>query len=93
MKTIVLVSLLTAMFAAAPNAVAGEHDHHSPAKPATTDKPDDPVFTKLDTNKDGFIKKSELPAKHPLLPHFRMVDKNKDGKLDGKEFKAAQQML
>jgi hypothetical protein len=93
MKTFIFTALLTATFASAPSVFAGEHAHHSPAKPATAEKADDPAFTKLDSNKDGFIKKSELPAKHPLLPHFSMVDKNKDGKLDKKEFEAAQSML
>ena len=93
MKTFIFTALLTATFASTPSVVAGEHDHHTPAKPATAGKADDPAFTKLDSNKDGFVKKSELPAKHPLLPHFSMVDKNKDGKLDKKEFEAAQSML
>lgn len=93
MKAILLTSLFATLLAAAPHALSGEHDHHAPAKPTVTGKADDPAFTKLDTNKDGFISKSELPAKHPLLPHFGMVDKNKDGKLDRKEFEAAQRML
>ena len=93
MKAILLTSLFAILLTAAPHAIAGEHDHHAPAKPTVTGKADDPAFTKLDTNKDGFISKSELPAKHPLLPHFGMVDKNKDGKLDKKEFESARNML
>ena len=93
MKAILLTSLFATLLAAAPHALSGEHDHHAPAKPTVTGKADDPAFTKLDTNKDGFISKSVLPAKHPLLPHFGMVDKNKDGKLDKKEFESARNML
>lgn len=93
MKTLFIASLLASLVAT-PLAMAGEHDHHAPAtKSADTDKANDAEFAKLDTNKDGFVSKSELPPKHPLLPHFGMVDENKDGKLDRKEFDVASKML
>ena len=93
MKNIAIASLFAALVVATAPAIAGEHDHHAPAKPADAEKADDAEFAKLDTDKDGFISKSELPAKHPLLPHFGMVDKNRDGKLDRKEFEVASKMM
>ena len=92
MKTLVIASLFASL-AAAPHAVADEHAHHAPAKSADAKKANDDEFAKLDTDKDGFISKTELPAKHPLLPHFGMVDKNRDAKLDRKEFGVASKML
>lgn len=83
------------------SALASGHDHQGDAAPASKAKPgsskpgtpQDPAFTKLDGNRDGFIAKSELPAKHPLRAHFDMLDKNKDGRLDAKEFQAGKSML
>ncbi len=92
MKTLVIASLFASL-AAAPHAMADEHAHHAPAKSADAKKANDDEFAKLDTDKDGFISKTELPAKHPLLPHFGMVDKNRDGKLDRKEFEVASKMM
>ncbi len=92
MKTLVIASLFASL-AAAPHAMADEHAHHAPAKSADAKKANDDEFAKLDTDKDGFISKTELPAKHPLLPHFGMVDKNRDAKLDRKEFGVASKML
>ena len=34
----------------------------------------------------GKIGKGELPAKHPLAPHFGMLDSNRDGSLSPAEF-------
>ena len=92
MKTLVIASLFASL-AVASNAMADEHAHHAPAKSADAKKANDDEFAKLDTDKDGFISKTELPAKHPLLPHFGMVDKNRDAKLDRKEFGVASKML
>ena len=92
MKTLVIASLFASL-AAAPHAMADEHAHHAPAKSADAKKANDDEFAKLDTDKDGFISKTEFPAKHPLLPHFGMVDKNRDAKLDRKEFGVASKML
>ena len=93
MKNIAIASLFAALVVATAPAIAGEHDHHAPAKSNDAEKANDAEFAKLDTDKDGFISKSELPAKHPLLPHFGMVDKNRDGKLDRKEFEVASKMM
>ena len=92
MKTLVIASLFASL-AVASHAMADEHAHHAPAKSADAEKANDAEFAKLDTDKDGFISKSEFPAKHPLLPHFGMVDKNRDAKLDRKEFEVASKML
>jgi hypothetical protein len=43
-------------------------------------------FDQLDANHDGKLSKAELPAKHPLAPHFGMLDTNKDGTLSRSEF-------
>lgn len=76
------------------------HDHGQdaahPAKPASAAMPaankSDQEFAQLDQDKDGFLTKSEFPAKHALKAHFSMMDKNRDGKLDRKEFAAGQSM-
>ncbi len=86
-------------------ATAAAHDHNQHADQATqqsTPKPasrpapvpdkSDQEFAQLDKDKDGFLTKSEFPAKHPLAAHFSMIDRNKDRKLDRKEFAAGQSM-
>lgn len=92
MKILVIASLFASL-AAASHAAADEHAHHAPAKSADAEKANDAEFARLDTDKDGFVSKAELPAKHPLLPHFGMVDKNRDARLDRKEFEVASKML
>lgn len=72
------------------------HDHGgSQARDAQASgaRTPDSDFARLDANKDGFVARSELPAKHGLLPHFAMADTDKDGKLDKKEFAAGMAML
>lgn len=73
----------------------GQHAAHQ-AKPAPAAAPapskSDQEFAQLDQDKDGFLTKSEFPAKHALKAHFSMIDKNRDGKLDRKEFAAGQSM-
>lgn len=49
-------------------------------------------FAKLDANHDGKLSKTELPAKHPLAPHFGMLDANHDGSLSAAEFAAGHGM-
>ncbi|MPT47519.1 MAG: hypothetical protein E2598_03755 [Sphingobium sp.] len=61
----------------------------SPAKLS----PVDAALLKFDKNKDGFVTKAELPAKHPLLDHFDMADKDRDGKLNKRELGIALKML
>ena len=68
MKNIAIASLFAALVVATAPAIAGEHDHHAPAKSNDAEKANDAEFAKLDTDKDGFISKSELPAKHPAMP-------------------------
>lgn len=73
----------------------GQHGGHQ-AKPtpaaAPTSSKSDQEFAQLDQDKDGFLTRSEFPAKHALKAHFSMIDKNRDGKLDRKEFAAGQSM-
>ncbi len=45
-------------------------------------------FDALDADKDGYLVKTDLPAKHPLVEHFAMADANRDGRLDRSEFAA-----
>ena len=46
------------------------------------------MFASLDTNKDGSLAKSEIPAQHPMLKHFDMLDSNKDSGVSKAEFAA-----
>lgn len=87
---IAALALAPAAFAQAQHA---GHDHH--AQPASKPAPADAAtsFKRLDADKDGFITRSELPDKHPLLPHFGMSDGNRDGKLDAREFELGLSML
>jgi len=43
------------------------------------------AFTKLDTNKDGKLSKTEM-AKDSMVAHFGMLDANKDGSLTPAEY-------
>ena len=88
---------LATLVAVSPLAMAQSgHDHHAghgkPAAAAASNK-HAAAFKKLDGNNDGFISRDELPANHPLLPHFDMSDRNRDGKLDAKEFESGMNML
>lgn len=51
-----------------------------------------PSFSQLDTNQDGYISQAEAQAFKPLALHFRMLDKNKDGRVDPTEFAHFQSM-
>lgn len=89
-----------AVLAAAPAALAQSshagHEHHAghatPATSASTGK-HAAAFKQLDRDNDGFIRRSDLPTDHPLLPHLDMSDRNRDGKLDAKEFETGMNML
>lgn len=88
---------LLALVAVSPVVMAqAAHDHHAGhGKPAAAPAANKhaAAFKQLDRNNDGFITREELPAKHPLLPHFDMSDRNRDGKLDAKEFEFGMNML
>jgi hypothetical protein len=43
-------------------------------------------LAQLDTNKDGFVDKSEVPSGNELAGKFARLDTNSDGKLDPAEF-------
>jgi hypothetical protein len=49
------------------------------------------TFTKLDTNKDGKLSRSEM-AKHPKAAHFSMLDTDKNASLSPAEFAKASGM-
>lgn len=71
--TLVIVSVLS-LALAAPVAMAG--DDHAKAF--------DEWFAKTDTNKDGKLSQSELPAEKP----FAEIDADKDGAVTKEELKA-----
>ena len=43
-------------------------------------------MAQLDSNRDGFIDKSEVPVGNELAGKFARLDSNSDGKLDSEEF-------
>jgi hypothetical protein len=47
-------------------------------------------FRGLDSDKDGFLTKSELSSKRGLADAFEKADKNGDGKLDPAEYQVLQ---
>lgn len=53
---------------------------HAELLPAAT------LFEQMDTDKDGFINRSEINKQSLLANEFDSVDKNKDGNLDSGEF-------
>ncbi|MCD9006215.1 hypothetical protein LDO31_08200 [Luteimonas sp. XNQY3] len=90
-------TLLLAVLVAIPASVAA-HDHgkghaaHAAHAPATTPAPA-LDFDRLDTDRDGFIVVSDLPAGHPALAHFSMADRDGDKRLDRDEFAVLLKML
>lgn len=99
MRLFTLMTLVT-LLAIAPASIAQSthagHDHHAGHGTSTTPVPASrhaAAFKQLDRDNDGFIRRSDLPANHPLLPHLDMSDRNRDGKLDAMEFDAGMNML
>ena len=89
-----LTLALSLLLSTAAPAFAQSHDKHAGHGGATAGKAvasdtrlTEDHFDALDTDKDGFVAKSELPAGHPLAGHFSMADRSRDGKLDRREFK------
>ena len=90
-----LALVLSLLLSSTAPAFAHSHDKHAghgdppagKAVAADTRLAED-HFDALDADKDGFVAKSELPARHPLAGHFSMTDRSRDGKLDRREFKA-----
>ena len=57
---------------------------------ALADRPkDDPGFSALDKNHDGYISRSEAAGNPTLLKNFKQADKNNDGKLSRAEYLTA----
>jgi Ca2+-binding EF-hand superfamily protein len=54
------------------------------AKSAKTDN--DPGFTKLDKDHDGYLSRTEAAANPQLAKRFKEADKDGDGKLSRKEY-------
>jgi Ca2+-binding EF-hand superfamily protein len=55
-------------------------------------KKEQPSFSQLDADQDGYISKEEAKAFDELAFHFKQLDQNKDGKLDSSEFGAFKAM-
>jgi Ca2+-binding EF-hand superfamily protein len=51
-----------------------------------------PSFSQLDANHDGYISKEEAKDFDQLVLHFKQLDQNNDGKLDSSEFGALRGM-
>lgn len=45
-------------------------------------------FEKLDTNKDGYIERTDVPADHELAALFANYDLDRDNRLSASEFQA-----
>jgi hypothetical protein len=46
------------------------------------------TFEQLDTDGDGYVIKSDIPAEHELAVEFATADTNRDSRLDRAEFNA-----
>src|SRR5699024_7210589 len=66
-----------------PESEQGEKEKLSPSERMEKQQPS---FTQLDTDQDGYISKEEAQASDALALHFDQLDQNKDGKLDATEF-------
>lgn len=63
------------------------------AQNEATPKQHDPLFVKLDRNKDGYVSRSEAATNAGISRMFNKADFNKDGRLDEDEFAKAQSMI
>jgi hypothetical protein len=95
MKTKFLLSLVSAAagaaFALTANAQMGGGSYPSNSSGAAPDASaaaPSAAFSKLDTNKDGYISKAEAKKDKELSKSFDSLDANHDGKLDPAEFAA-----
>lgn len=43
------------------------------------------TFAELDTNNDGRVTRSEVPARHALSSEFKLVDRNHNGSISAQE--------
>lgn len=53
----------------------------------------DPLFVKLDRNRDGYVSRAEAAASGDISHIFAKADMNRDGRLDEDEFAKAQSMI
>ena len=53
----------------------------------------DPLFVKLDQNRDGYVSRGEAAANGNISRVFLKADMNRDGRLDEDEFAKAQSMI
>jgi len=84
-------SASVAMFKSASIAMAMAMSAPLYADPeASTPGPANPVFQKLDTNRDGYVSRDEATKLRNFGKAFNEADDNRDGKLDRDEFVKAQ---
>lgn len=95
MKTKFRLSVIVATIGAAMTFAAhaqvgsgGSYPGSSPSSGAASTSAPGADMSKLDTNKDGSISKSEARKDKELSKAFDSLDTNKDGKLDAAEFAA-----
>lgn len=60
---------------------------------AQSEGPKDPLFLKLDKNKDGYVSRGEAAGSGDISRMFGKADANRDGRLDEDEFTKAQSMI
>jgi osmotically-inducible protein OsmY len=69
------------------SATAGAQSTTAPQAPTgDVQRTPNPDFVRLDTNKDGFISRSEAAKDKKISSNFSKFDENKDGKLSEDEF-------
>jgi hypothetical protein len=61
--------------------------------PAPAPSAEHPSFEQADSNKDGFVDKSEARVVPGLSANFERADRSKDGKLDQAEFAKGLEIL
>ena len=88
MKTRCIFKSASAAMATAVAVAISAPLYAAPDTPAT-DQPN-PVFQKLDTDRDGYISRDEAAKLRNFGRAFGEADDNRDGKLDGDEFVKAQ---
>lgn len=98
-------SLLTAAlgfalsgFAFANDPVTGDPVPNEPITQTATDLPmtgdrSEPTFADLDTDADGYITATDVPAEHELSLQFSVADTDNDQRLSQAEFDAYQRSL
>lgn len=90
MKTRLIASSVLVLGALALSSVyAAEPAPGAQAAPAPAANDAGALFLKLDTDKDGYVSRTEAAANKDVAKAFPKADANADGKLDPNEFATA----